>query len=1084
MPPCELISASNGASFQLSDLYFPSFLDLKQFVGETFHISVDDILLLLSYGIILKRSQWDSTKIRSEGLKSIYVFDRKLFNEDIELAVEERFRLFKPLDSPMSDLSEVDRNIVLRNMGWLKALQSDVEFFQLSIEQTRKEVQNMLDCGVVMLEYLKNYCHEVETLYNSHVGFLNKLHEHSASSQWREVYDSVLEAVKIDQQRSLASFFQIDELNQIEAKIRHTDHELNMKLKELKKTIDTCYQHRKTLVSELENIKSISVVSADCMDKQMTDKFNEMAQELEAASNEWVQNSENNDHISEKVKQMKDSHIPNLQTISQSLFNKASKIIETKTDMQRQLRSLYISVAKSQMDIIEVKSTLTKDMKSDMKLLQTYELQLSQVLDLPMCYGLYLIELYRQQLWMDNYTHIKDQHESALQVMLQEEIHQRKMWFRDFQWISKFLKVDQSLPSTVSITPLKALRRVDLLQINEYFNQLSSAKVSETTLNVLKSKLSQAEMDNILPELSEQSSNDTGAAIEGYKSRIKKLENLLLDAQFQRYDSWPSGILNKEIAMVQMFRNNTLNNKVQRSSTDDISNSIQQSYSKTLGDVQNLQKAISEYSGLTDTLKEELSTLKSQISNMEVEKNAYKESMANLNKELSNLLINRENFHTEMMERSNDFKKHLALVGEENEQLTKQNQQLSNEIIESQKKYEELNKIKDDLLLNMANQETQAEQERAALQEEIESLKKEVGQLQMAKSSLTESEELLGINKQLEKTLYDVFQGSIFLLESIGLLLSKDIDGKFQIVRVKGLRKDLDSSVIDMNGSLVKSVVSHEIKDTFESIKDSLDYKPHENFISYTEKLFGNQLFEMAVIRRFNDIESLAKKLRKENKNKKILLQKYTNDKITINNFQLGDLALFLPINDQELLLNSSVSSLNSSFSSIDLNSSTQSMIPPRVIPNRVEPASNTNNSNSSSVPEDMGSPNMNRVNTMGNVKVNANIGSNNSNNNYVNTGNANGNNKPETNIDTTSSTNAETPKKQIVWAIFTATNTEVKYILRNTMSNYELLREKEWAVGRITALEKNIVMEGARNPFKFPQNTVWFEVDALFNLS
>ena len=45
MPPCELISASNGASFQLSDLYFPSFLDLKQFVGETFHISVDGIVM-------------------------------------------------------------------------------------------------------------------------------------------------------------------------------------------------------------------------------------------------------------------------------------------------------------------------------------------------------------------------------------------------------------------------------------------------------------------------------------------------------------------------------------------------------------------------------------------------------------------------------------------------------------------------------------------------------------------------------------------------------------------------------------------------------------------------------------------------------------------------------------------------------------------------------------------------------------------------------------------------------------------------------------------------------------------------------
>lgn len=377
-------------------------------------------------------------------------------------------------------------------------------------------------------------------------------------------------------------------------------------------------------------------------------------------------------------------------------------------------------------------------------------------------------------------------------------------------------------------------------------------------------------------------------------------------------------------------------------------------------------------------------------------------------------------------------------------------------------KCNDLDKMKGDLLANMANQEKQIENERLSWQTEADALKKEILHLKSLNSELERAHQVVGVNKRLEKALYDVFQSSIFILESIGLLLSKDSDNNFKIVRVKGLRKDTDSSVIDMNGSMVKSIVSQEIKSTFDTIKDDKESNTHDHFLAYTERLFGNQLFEASVIRRFNDIESLAKKLRKENKCKKILLERYNQDKITIDNFQLGDLALFLPINDQELLLNSSTSSLNSSFSSIDLNSSTASVVPRSSNAKSDVPANNLNST-------------QHTITDVGNISNHA-RSSNTYNTGYNNSTFENSNvNNPKT---------QNSNKKSSIWAVFTATNSNTRYILRNSASNYDVLKEKEWVMGRITAMEKHLVTENSHNPFKFPKHTIWYEVDAFFTLN
>lgn len=80
------------------------------------------------------------------------------------------------------------------------------------------------------------------------------------------------------------------------------------------------------------------------------------------------------------------------------------------------------------------------------------------------------------------------------------------------------------------------------------------------------------------------------------------------------------------------------------------------------------------------------------------------------------------------------------------------------------------------------------------------------------------------------------------------------------------------------------------------SFKDSVHLKSQEA-VSEDDPV-NHKFFLNAISKRFRDVEGFAKKLTKENKSKIMEMNKLlnkTNSKITINNFQKGDLVLFLP---------------------------------------------------------------------------------------------------------------------------------------------------------------------------------------------
>lgn len=211
---------------------------------------------------------------------------------------------------------------------------------------------------------------------------------------------------------------------------------------------------------------------------------------------------------------------------------------------------------------------------------------------------------------------------------------------------------------------------------------------------------------------------------------------------------------------------------------------------------------------------------------------------------------------------------------------------------------------------------------------------------------------LFGAISTLSSALIDYFREFCLVTQSMGLLLVREptSDGKleYRIKRVKGLRvrtseepenehgpemkttvvKDIeeafgwlqsakeainDKNKVDGNASINENSESIEIRsqqliDVFSSFidkglldnsvklisfKEDVQLQSHENGVSADEGFFYN-----GIVKRFNDVEGYAKKLTKENKVKNSELTKalkVQNGKISINNFQEGDLVLFLP---------------------------------------------------------------------------------------------------------------------------------------------------------------------------------------------
>ncbi|AQZ14254.1 ATG11 (YPR049C) [Zygosaccharomyces parabailii] len=1093
-----IVNAITGETVATKVSFFTSLEDFKGFVSHRWCIPSDQLLILLPFGHKLKISTFKEC-LRNNAVDhyEFYVYDRRLFSavnnpsgdsplESQKSKAQDLLRSYvkggttdgesaflKPINSPLvdTDLKLQDlsyrtiTSLLTTNLGWLSALEIDVHYFRSLIQDCVSQIIEILQCLSICEQYLNLYCYDVENLYNSNVDFLDQLLQNGLSSNWKPCYKNVLGNLE-GLEGPLQQYVNEDLLQQNESTLQTLDQQVNTKLKNIKKKLDVNAKFRGLINSEIQTIRSNFTPSGtkDKLDVTMQQRFDELVEETRAKSRDILEQdpSEFTETSIEEVKtflsKIKSEVAAKLFTIAKSLYAQTESLRELKVKLQEKTIVAFGQIAYIQVETLALKKLLLEDCNKDLELYQNYELEFAQIEDLPMIYGLYLIEKYRRESWFLQLLSHCVLLSTDIKQISESEISCRKRWTKNFGTIASIFCRDsndfvdmESFDKLFSggianlqgsceeqIQELKKSLADTLLIIEVYLERISDLDVPKDVSEVLMQNLAEAKNFRIVSNQTfpkQEYAAPNSNQLNGYKARIKKLETLLHETKISDPGHWPSGILHS--SHFKPFHNNvsTVSSKITLNNSGNLDPKGNVNVVKVLemeNEVKMTKLRLEELQLESKTKEEKLSEAHTKLSDLELERNAFKETMQNLNIELSRLTNQEQEQQKELIKRQAFYQEQLEGIVKENKNLLKELELCKGKYHEQEKIREkgerELERVKDVHNAEKRKLEETSKElsdDNIVLQKQVECLRQELAQLretQVEKCSeeipprISEEKDFMALkdfSQIIESEMFEIFTSDVFILENIGLLLLLDDNKQFQIKRVKGLRKAMNQSILDdsihvaqSSDISVKSPVYHSIRATHEEIKPLANLERHQLLIEDINKLYDGKLFQIAVIKRFKDIESLAKKLTKENKKKRELLDKIQNEKMTLKNFQVGDLALFLPTRKNNSPMESSASSLNSSFSSVDLSSPPLSDVAP--------------------------------MHTITKEK---------------------------------SKKNGKQP-----WAAFTAFDNTTRYFLKD---DNEITKGKDWFVGRITSLEQFTADTNGNNPYNLEKNAVWFQISA-----
>ncbi|QID88471.1 oligomeric, coiled-coil, peripheral membrane protein [Saccharomyces pastorianus] len=1143
-----IINAISGESITTNVNFFVSLDEFKQFMTRKWNIPPDRLLILLPYGNKLKPSMFKELLInRSFTLNEFYVYDRRLFSlvhkptpvnaatsqdisfentlnsKDLTQTLEYLIKnshvgegsdtiMIKPMPSPLEDADvTVPRldyhtvtSLLTTNLGWLSALEIDVHYFRSLIPDIIAQITHIFNSLTVCSQYLKLYCFDVETLYNSNVQFLNQLIDNGMTSKWEKCFKDTLSKLTGLEGDSLQKFTNVESLLENEKSVKFLNHSINNKLNKIKREIDENSNFRDTITKNIDQLRQQFTPNESKyeLEDKMAASFKDLVSDLRSRSRDVLDKEpeEFNDQaflksMNETLEKDKKNSIKSLFTISQALYCQTEELMNLKKRLQMHAIVTLGNIAFTQMEILGIKKLLLNDCNKDLELYKKYEVEFAQVEDLPLIYGLYLMEKYRRLSWFQQIVSFVSSFDQDLELFKQNELHTRSRWIKNFGSIatvfcedllssSDFDKLNEyhSIPPPPNdkekhkdknaITQYhKGLQELSQV-IDNYMVQIKETNVPEPIIDLLSKTLTEAKRFHIIysnfkthNNNSFNSSNNSleesvmlrsDELVKGYKTRIKKLESLLHELQYSDVNHWPLGILNTHIKpfhsiIPSVNKRKFLSASVLLEPSDLNNSSIPQINGHRVEELEsNLQDLLQQIQSLKDEniqKSKEISDMRRNLSDAEVEKTAYRETLTNLNQELARLTNEEQSHKTEIFALNVSFKKHLNdIVDHDNEKLININKLKSD--------YDDVFKSRERLQVEMSEIRKTHKEEIDSLKNAIERLNGQITTLEKSESEAKSSsiEKIENIDtisfrndgnmndmvstQALQDKMFDIISTNVFILENIGLLLTFDNNNNIQIRRVKGLKKGVtQSNILDestqmldtADNSVIKSPVFQKLKDEYNLIKSSVngvDKDAQQSiFVENIAQLYDNKLYEVAVIRRFKDIETLAKKLTKENKIKRTVLERCQREKVTLRNFQIGDLALFLPTRENVNSvgsMSSSTSSLSSSFSSVDLST------PPPLDAMSIQSSPSIIHSN------------------------------------IVSQGNT---------------ASKEKSKQMRPWAAFTAFEENTRYFLKDEKG---LTKGKEWFVGRIITLEHFVADSSSNNPLRLPKGAVWFQVTAV----
>ena len=996
-------NAHNGLTTSIQKpIRYHSYQSFKEYIVESFtNYILDDannVFLLTQFGMRV------DFNIINE-LNDIYFFDKRLFVNENPASIlkdyaTQTMRDIPPPKHPL--LAPYSRGLNIRQMssslrsnaGWSMSVKVDAALADEQVRAYKRQISVMFRCLSIMFEFIASFTSDIETSFTKFYNHINQLSLKTLHEHWKSHYktlasrpqftfkngksvrladmldyDALVEASQFVERNLLTV---IDQFNQLSATINEVNKskiDIDGEIQVLRDESIAEFASLKALESLVEDIKSIGTAISTEID-------------LIASSESRVLGDIYTKHV-ELSKKLDEKYV--------QLYNDLTKLDQFKDKLAEKGTALFRHCARLQMQMVNVKLALNEfdsrkqegKQRSAMQKVQEIkkkEEYLSLTIDLPLLFGFAIIEMRRQYEWYDFFasgavSNVTEQ----LQVIINQERVFRKIWAKK---IGSFLSILDSLPSDLSqtlpsldVTVVKGredffgkfwihdIQREDIDKYIKWVGSIDAGKHANFSMllernfeDLIKSTNAMKLVTKAIGTLSSYTSPENFDAvqpndkkedqdlIQGYKNRIRKLENLLHQQQFKDLSTWPviKGATQDQGIIFNPKRNSGVG-------SDNVLVHLQHD-AKIL--LQNHRSSIKdELPSRTDHLKlaKENEDLRKRLQELQIGGERRVEAKVPFEASFSGTkILAQQNTEILAQKKALEMKVDSQLqviekIQKESSEkdneifaLKKQIQDLTGEANEFYARNEELKKnaeVKYDHLVQELNEE---KDKSSSLSSELDAMKRGANDRKDAEKAIAEltsvASDLYGKLVDHSHITFDYVLTLSYILEKMGLMLTNE-EGKnnvFKIRRVKGLRsrkQDGENSQTDV-GSPVPGAIKNMMvwshtdinvnpADMIESAKEIINVcrnKMDETFDKYNQVVAFRsnvsieqvsehdirtiEFFLNAVVKRFKDVEGLAKKLAKEKKTYETQLQKLTRKmsaKVTLSNFQTNDLVLFLP---------------------------------------------------------------------------------------------------------------------------------------------------------------------------------------------
>lgn len=568
----QVFNAHSGEGIKINRYYFVTLEELKRFCSNQFNIPINQVFLISPFGIKLKRT----TSL--EETNEIYIFDKNLFSDSLSDDFIKQYlsshynatfdNLIQPINSPLLDVN-LDKiaatknsrqmvSLLTTNLGWTAAIESDSSLFHKKVIELGEKIRVLFKALRVATQYIDSYCLDVKKNYDSSIDFVINIQKQSLNLTWKDHFKKLKYIPLVtDEEKPLSSLLDQRQLDNEAHQCIKLNESINTELMGYKSKIETSKKSRGDIEKDIDVLESETTKVLEHLEseedlkelKLLSDKIQADTKHLLSKAKDSLDDIDI-EIIIDTLQTHKADFVSKIYKLSLKLYKIFVNLRDLGSKLQVDLAKQLQRLARAQSEIVLVKESL-KTVSTKIEQIQTLESSLSHTVDLPLLYGLYLVENIRRNDWLNEMKSLSSKTVENFAALREKEIKIRSQWVRNFGTVLKLLdfnissfnsrniaNIDLNFNEDKSLTENLKFTKEDALN---YIEKLKSVGVNQDITNAITKALNDLPLRKAkikLDDLETSESNDQ--VVKGYKARIKKLESLLHQEQFKHFNQWPT----------------------------------------------------------------------------------------------------------------------------------------------------------------------------------------------------------------------------------------------------------------------------------------------------------------------------------------------------------------------------------------------------------------------------------------------------------------------------------------------------------------------------------------------------------------